>query len=110
MILLTELNRLQTIAIFPGMNTPNKHYDFVYVIVRYDPPSEISCLADPQNTWHAVKVVLTEEEADTECKRLNMLYQHRLRKWGMEESLRAPYYWGQTHIQKGILRPDAPSN
>ena len=88
------------------MNVPNKRYDFVYVIVRYDQPSEISDLFDPQNIWHAIKVVLTEEEADAECKRLNTLYQRRLRKWGMEETSRPPYYWVQTHIQKGVLKPD----
>ena len=88
------------------MNAPNKRYDFVYVIVRYDAPSEISDLSDPQNVWHAVKVVLTEEEADSECKRLNTQYQRRLQKWGMEETSRPSYYWVQTHIQKGILRPD----
>ena len=88
------------------MNVPNKRYDFVYVIVRYDQPSEISDLSDPQNIWHAIKVVLTEEEADAECKRLNTLYQRRLRKWGMEETSRPPYYWVQTHIQKGVLKPD----
>ncbi|MDO4628303.1 MAG: hypothetical protein Q4C70_03895 [Planctomycetia bacterium] len=94
------------------MDTPNKGYDHVYVILRYDEPlmelervgnlREVETLSNYLNT---VKVVLTEEEAVTECERLNTLYRQRILKWKTEETQRNPYFWMMSRIKKGSLCP-----
>jgi hypothetical protein len=81
------------------MNNPNKTYDHVYVVIRYD-----AYHADIKYAVTVLKVFITEEEAQNEVIRLNSLISKR----NIDKTLvnQKKYFYQIGRIKKGILMMD----
>jgi hypothetical protein len=85
------------------MNSPNRNYDHVYVVIRYDSYQE-----DIEYAVTVLKVFITEEEAKNEVTRLNSLILKRIKDKTLIEQKR--YFYQIGRIKKGILKVDKNSN
>lgn len=81
------------------MNSPNKTYDHVYVVIRYD-----AYHADIEYAVTVLKVFITEEEAQNEVMRLNNLISKRdTAKISVDQKR---YFYQMGRIKKGVLMVD----
>jgi hypothetical protein len=78
------------------MTTPNKTYDHVYVVIRYDP-----YLTEIEHAVTVLKVFVTEEEAQNEVMRLNNLISKR--DAAKISVYQKRYFYRIGRIKKGIL-------
>jgi hypothetical protein len=81
------------------MNSSNKTYDHVYVVIRYD-----AYHTEIEHAVTVLKVFITEKEAQNEVMRLNNLISKRdTAKISVDQKR---YFYQMGRIKKGILMVD----
>ncbi|MGL6194890.1 MAG: hypothetical protein ACRC2T_08725 [Thermoguttaceae bacterium] len=81
-----------------NINKPNKNFDHVYVVLRYD--SHVG--SDAKQSITVLKVFISESDATAEAERLNILETKRQH----DSNLKSEYYVELGRMPKGLLKDD----